>query len=84
MRDAIARRLKELRENHKLTQWELSQLLNMSDSYIAHMEMGRRKPCLKVAFKLEKVLKLKPGEFSYHLINTIREEAEKELLADSI
>lgn len=80
----IEQRIKELRTRFGLTQWELSQKIKMSDSYIAHIEMGRRSPCLKFAFKIEKALNLKSGEFSRLVVDAIREEAERELQVEKV
>lgn len=49
--------LKELREQHGLTQDELAELVGVSRQTIISLEKGKYDPSIKLAFKLSKVLK---------------------------
>lgn len=42
--DAFGSRLRKIREEHKLTQTELADLLETSQGNIAHLETGKRSP----------------------------------------
>lgn len=79
MTTPLAKKIKEIRKQNNLTQWELSQKIKMSDAYVAYVETGRRSLCLKTAFKLEKALKLRAGEISNEIIRKIEEAASSEL-----
>lgn len=72
----IAKKMRDLRAKFGLTQYELSKKVLVSDSYIAHIEMGRKVPSLEFAFRIEKALDLKAGEFSERIIEFARESAE--------
>ncbi len=55
-------RLKELREEYKLTQEELAGRVGVSRQTIISLEKGRYAPSLILAFKLAKVFSLKIEE----------------------
>ena len=48
----FSKRLKELREERHLTQKELSQKLNVSQTTVAKWEAGDREPCFDMLVKL--------------------------------
>lgn len=57
--------IRERRRQLDLTQEEVAQRINASDSYIAHLEAGRRHPPGKVVVKLANVLGLDPRELFF-------------------
>lgn len=72
----IAKIIKDLRKKNKLTQKELSNLLEMNQSFIAHIENGKNLPSDDTAEKLIKVLGLNENEFM-EILEKERYELEK-------
>jgi DNA-binding transcriptional regulator YiaG len=58
-----ARRVKELREVHNMTQAELGKILGMAVQKVSDFETGQREVSKKIAKKLEKVFKSPAGNF---------------------
>ena len=51
--------LKEIRSKLHLSQRELAKKLGISNGYLAHLELGDRKPSLKVRLKIENLWLIK-------------------------
>ncbi len=54
--------IRKYRKEHKLTQFELSIQVDVTEDYIQAMEKGRRKPSLDVLARLADALKVEPYE----------------------
>lgn len=52
----FSRRLREIRTSKKMTQQELSEKAGLHLSYVGHLELGKYRPTLYVAWKLSQVL----------------------------
>lgn len=63
IRIQIGKKIKELREERKLTQWEFSELADIDYKYLQRIE-GKDPPALKIDTieRLAKALKVKPAE----------------------
>jgi len=61
MQDEFGRRLKELREQKKLTQSELAKLCGLGESTISFYESGKREPSYKILFCLAEKLNTTPN-----------------------
>lgn len=72
----IANIVKSLRKKKKLTQKELSELIDMNQSFIAHIENGKNLPSDDTAEKLIKALGLNESEF-IDILEKERYELEK-------
>lgn len=48
-----SKQLKEIRSTLNISQRELAKLLNISHGYVAHLELGKRKPSIKLRLKIE-------------------------------
>ena len=66
-------RLKELRDEHGLTQAELGKLLNISPSAIGMYEQGRREPSIEALIKIADYFRVTTD----YLLGRITEEQEK-------
>ena len=53
---AIGSRVRELRLQHKMTQEYLAELVDISPSFIGHIERGEKKPSLETMSRLTTVL----------------------------
>ena len=53
---AIGSRVRELRLQHKMTQEYLAELVDISPSFIGHIERGEKKPSLETMSRLVMVL----------------------------
>lgn len=51
-------KLRKYREQRKLTQRELAQLVGVTDSLISHLEAGRKRGNIELWLKIAKVLKV--------------------------
>lgn len=63
IRIQIGKKIKELREKLKLTQWEFSELVEIDYKYLQRIE-GKNPPALKIDTieRFAKALKIKPAE----------------------
>ena len=52
----IGSRVRELRLRHKMTQEHLAELVDISPSFIGHIERGEKKPSLETMSRLTMVL----------------------------
>lgn len=56
----FGKRLKSLRLDHKLTQLELAEILDMSPNFIGMIERGERNTTVENVFKIARALNIKP------------------------
>jgi transcriptional regulator with XRE-family HTH domain len=59
---ALAMRIKLLREQRRMTQEELAARAGISRGYLARLETARQDPRLSTIEKLAKALRVKPAE----------------------
>ena len=52
----IGKRISEFRRAKKLSQFQLSELAEVTDSYISHIETGRKKPSLESLVRIASAL----------------------------
>lgn len=52
----IGRRISEFRRARKLSQFQLAELAEVTDSYISHIETGRKKPSLESLVRIASAL----------------------------
>lgn len=76
MKNLYAEKIREIRKRHRLTQWQLSQRIKMSDAYIAQLETGKRIPCMLFAIKLRMVLN---EDITKNVIEDLTKKAEAQL-----
>lgn len=60
--EIIGRVLRELRENKKLTQEQLSGLAALDRTHYSKLERGLRSPTIETVFKIAHALDIKPHE----------------------
>jgi len=58
----ISKKIKTLRNQRKLTQEELSEIVGVSANYIGYIEQNKRIPSIKTADKIARALGVKLGE----------------------
>ena len=59
----LAKHLKRIRKEKKVTQEELAFQAGLNSAYVGHLERGIYSPTLFVIWKIAKALKMKPWEF---------------------
>lgn len=57
----FGKRLKALRLDHRLTQLELAEILDMSPNFIGMIERGERNTTVENVFKIARALNVKPS-----------------------
>jgi transcriptional regulator with XRE-family HTH domain len=62
LRKIFAKVLKELRDEHELSQQELADYCDLERVYISKLERGISMPSIETIFKIASVLKMKPHE----------------------
>ncbi len=61
-RTRFGKRLKLLRESRGLTQEQLAERLNMTQEFIARIEIAKSNPSFITIFRIAKTLEVKPKE----------------------
>jgi transcriptional regulator with XRE-family HTH domain len=61
LRQAMAKRLRQFRNERDLSQRSLAEKAGISREYLARLEVGRQDPTLSTLEKLAKALGVKPG-----------------------
>lgn len=59
---SFGKRLRQLRDDRKMTQEDLADKASLHPTYIGQIERGLRNPSLVNIYKLSKALKVKAGE----------------------
>lgn len=73
----LGKKIKIAREEHKYTQFELSEILGISPNYLGDIERGVKKPSLEVLIRICNTMKLSLDYlFSDSLDNIISEEED--------
>ena len=64
-RETFVKRLKELREEKKLSQKSIAEKLGIPVSTYANWEQGRREPCIEDIYKILNVLQIEANDLFY-------------------
>jgi len=62
VRSSVGNKLREAREKKKLTQVEVANKADITDSYYARIERGEENPSLEVLQRISKALNIKSSE----------------------
>ena len=62
LRKTFGRVLKDLRDEHELSQQELADYCDIERVYVSKLERGISMPSIETIFKIASVLKMKPHE----------------------
>jgi transcriptional regulator with XRE-family HTH domain len=77
----IGKRIKELRQNKKLSQEALAERADINAKYISRIELGMENPTLDLFIKLSKALKVEMWEmFDFH--HQVNDKELRKLLYD--
>ncbi len=63
LKKAFGKRLKEIRQQKKLTQFQLAELANVDEKYISHIERGGSFPRADLLEKFAEILDIDISEF---------------------
>ncbi len=78
-------RIRQKREQLKLTQQEFAKMLNEKESAIHHLENGSQRPSLDMAKRLERVLKIKLVEIEKEVVQEkVKSKSDSFTLGDFI
>ncbi|WP_029423293.1 helix-turn-helix transcriptional regulator [Alicyclobacillus macrosporangiidus] len=70
-------RVREERIKRNMSYSELADLLGLSERAVRYIESGQRKPSLKTAVKIEKVLGIRPRELLVQDDSTVEVEVKQ-------
>lgn len=81
----VANSIRRIRLSKRLSQLELSASANMSQSFIANIETGKKEPSAMTLIRIARVLNVSPREFFPEIQNdttsaSIRNEIKKEIM----
>jgi transcriptional regulator with XRE-family HTH domain len=65
--------LREMRENHHLSQEKLAEYCDLDRTYISLLERGLRQPTITTIFKLAKALNISPSELIEKVENQLKQ-----------
>ncbi len=71
----IANNIKEKRKEKQISQMKLSELADISQSYLANIEIGKYTPSLDTLLKISLALEINPGELFPKMFNNDKKEA---------
>lgn len=58
----LAKNIKQARKNKNISQMKLSEMAEISQSYLANIEIGKYSPSLETIIKISLALEINPGE----------------------
>jgi transcriptional regulator with XRE-family HTH domain len=74
--EMFGERLRQLREQHKLTQEKLAQASNLTTTFVSTLERGKKTPSLTTVLKLARGLKVDAAElfsgFTYDALRKLK------------
>ena len=80
----VANSIRRIRLSKKMSQLELSASANMSQSFIANIETGKKEPSAMTLIRIARALEVSPRDFFPDLQNksdpNIRSEIKKEIM----
>ncbi len=75
--DDYNERINEAMKKHNMNEEELAKKLNISLSYLKHIILGKMKPDMRTARKIEKLLKIEILKKNVYMIERSKEKNEK-------
>lgn len=85
--NAVIERIRKIRISRGVSQFELSNRANFSQSFLANLEAGKKKPSVMTIIRIANALEISPKDFFPETGNKIgeikksREEIKKEIVA---
>jgi transcriptional regulator with XRE-family HTH domain len=75
----LGKRIKQARENRKLTQEKLAEIIGVSTVYVSHLEIGSKLPSLETLVKISNSLDISVDYLLSNDVNTAKEYLESDL-----
>jgi len=79
----VISRIKEIRTQKRISQLELSTISNLSQSFLASIEKGKKQPSVLTLLRIAKALDVSPKTF-FPEIKTKSKEETKEIIVDLV
>jgi len=79
----VINRIKEIRTQKRISQLELSTISNLSQSFLASIEKGKKQPSVLTLLRIAKALDVSPKAF-FPEIKTKSKEETKEIIVDLV
>ena len=79
----VISRIKEIRTQKRISQLELSTISNLSQSFLASIEKGKKQPSVLTLLRIAKALDVSPKVF-FPEIKTKSKEETKEIIVDLV
>ena len=79
----VIRRIKEIRKEKSMSQLELSEKANMSQSFLASVERGKKQPSVRTLLRLADALEVSPKVF-FPAIKKMSKHETKDAIIDLV
>lgn len=76
----VIARIRKIRIEKGISQLELANIANFSQSFLANVESGKKKPSVMTILRLADALKVNPREFFPENISKSSEDIKKQIL----
>ena len=75
----VINKIREIRIEKKISQLELANIANFSQSFLANVESGKKKPSLLTILRIAEALNVNPREFFPKTTTNSKEELKTQL-----
>ena len=75
----VINKIREIRIEKKISQLELANITNFSQSFLANVESGKKKPSLLTILRIAEALNVNPREFFPKTTTNSKEELKTQL-----
>jgi transcriptional regulator with XRE-family HTH domain len=76
----VINKIREIRIEKKISQLELANIANFSQSFLANVESGKKKPSVMTILRLAEALNVNPREFFPENTTDSAEDIKKEII----
>ena len=78
--DYVIKRIKEIRHEKSISQLELSVKSNMSPSFLASVEKGKKQPSVRTLLRIANALEVNPRVFFPELVKKPKNEIKETII----
>ena len=76
----VVSRIREIRRQKSMSQLELSVKTNMSQSFLASVEKGKKQPSVLTLLRIASALEVSPGAFFHENENMSKDETKEAII----
>ncbi|MBQ0039736.1 MAG: helix-turn-helix transcriptional regulator [Treponema sp.] len=78
--DEVITKIRQIRMEHGISQQELANAANFSQSFLANLESGKKKPSVMTILRIAKALNINPRDFFPDVTYKSSDQIKKEIL----